>query len=194
MGRGSSKTFSSCPRASLTILGVENGKEQLRSINISDIVGDIYAEDTIADKAPYFHSTLGAIVSLVENSGTNTDGTKPSPISGRTSSTAEKRPAEDGTVEESTKRTKVLHKSSSPKGAHTPDQPTVVPNPNYSGSTNSSGESIESTDEELTRTLLRNFLDDARSFLRLEFRVLDWTKSGLKTDLAIRYYTFPLIR
>jgi hypothetical protein len=174
-------------------LGVENGKEQLGSINISDIVDDIFAEDTIADKAPYFHSTLGAIVNLVQNSRTNADGTKTSPISDPTSSSAVKRPAEVGMVEESTKRTKVLHKSSSPKGAHTPDQPTVVPNPNYSGSTDSSGESIESTDEELTRTLLRNFLDDARVFLRLEFRILDWTKSGLKTDLAIRYCTFSLL-
>jgi hypothetical protein len=131
------------------------------------------------------------MLSLVQNSRTNTDGTKPSPISGQTScslNTTEKRPAEDGTVEENAKRTKVLHQaSSSPKGSHTPNQPTVVPNPNYSGSTDSSGDSIESTDEELTRALLRSFLDDARGFLRINFRILDWTKSGLTTDLAIRY-------
>ena len=99
----------------LTTLGVEDGKEQLRSINISDLVSDIFAEDTIEDKAPQFDSTFRAMLSLVQNCRTNTDGTKPSPISGSTSNTTEKRSAEVGTVEESAKRTKVLHKPSSPR-------------------------------------------------------------------------------
>lgn len=177
----------------MTNIGVEDGKEQLRSINVSDLVNDIFAEDTIEEKAPQFDSTFRAILSLVQNCTTSADGTKPSPASVTTSNipkSAQKRSAEHATTEENAKRTKVSSKPSSPGDAHTPDQPTVVPNPNHTGSTDSSGGSIESTDEELTRSLLRSFLDDARGFLRLDFRVLDWTKSGLKTDLAIRHVRF----
>jgi hypothetical protein len=177
----------------VTNIGVEDGKEQLMSINMSDLVDDIFAEDTIEEKATQFASTLRAILSLVQNCTTSADGSKPSPVSVTTSNvpkSAQKRPAEHTTTEENAKRTKVSSKPSSPEGPHTPDQPAVAPNPNYTGNSDSSGGSIESTDEELTRALLRNFLDDTRGFLRLDFRVLDWTRSGLKTDLAIRQIRF----
>lgn len=173
----------------MTNLGVEDGKEQLSSVNVSDLVNDIFAEDAIGDNAPQFDATFRAILSLVQNCKASNDVTKPSPISIITSNpskTTQKRSGEDATSEKGAKRTKVLSDGSSPKGSHTPDQPTVVPNPNYTGATDSSGESIESTDEELTKALIRSFLDDARGFLRLDFRVLDWTKGGLKTDLAIK--------
>ena len=48
-------------RVYLTNLGVEDGKEQLRSINVGDIVSDMFAEDTIGDKAPQFDSTFRVI-------------------------------------------------------------------------------------------------------------------------------------
>ena len=178
-------------------LGVDDGKEQLKAINISDLMEDIFAEDTILDKAPQFDATFRAILNLVQSCKTSADGTNPSPISvvsSNPSNAAQKRPAEDTIVEEGSKRTKVISNSSSPKRPQTPDQPTVAPNSNFTGTTDSSGDSIESTDEELTRALIRSFLDDARGFLKLDFRVLDWPKSGLKTDLAIRcfYHTYPL--
>lgn len=143
--------------------------------------------------APQFGSAFRDILRLVQNCTTNPDATNPSPISAPTSKSSnitQKRPVEDGTVEESAKRTKVLPNAFSSKGSP-PDQSPVVPKPNYTGATDTSGESLESADEELTRALIRSFLDDARGFLRLEFRVLDWTKSGLKTDLTIRYIRLP---
>jgi len=179
----------------LTNLGVDDGKEQLSSIRVSDLVNDIFAEDTIGDRAPHFAASFRGILALVQNTKTSDDATKPSSVPLTTSNPSkatQKRAADDTAGEKDAKRTKVLPDESLPKGPRTPDQPTVLPNPNYSGSTDSSGGSLESTDEELTKALIRSFLDDARGFLRLDFRVLDWTKSGLKTDLAIRHITLSM--
>jgi len=179
----------------LTNLGVDDGKEQLSSIHVSDLVNDIFAEDTIGDRAPQFDATFRGILALVQNAKTSDDATRPSSVSPTTptpSKATQKRAAEDAAGEKDAKRTKVHPDESTSKGPRTPDQPTIPPNPNYSGSTDSSGGSLESTDEELTKALIRSFLDDARGFLRLDFRVLDWTKSGLKTDLAIRHISLFL--
>ena len=166
----------------------------MRAINISDLVNDIYAEDTIGDRVPLFGSTFRAILSLAQGCKESEDITKPSHITTSTSTppkTTQKRSAEDATSEKDAKRTKVS--SDVTDVPHTPPRPTVAPNPNYTGSTDSSGGSIESTDEELTKALIRSFLDDARGFLRLDFRVLDWTRSGVRTDLVIRDIGISLI-
>jgi hypothetical protein len=69
----------------LTAVGVEDGKEQLRSVNVSDLVSDIFAEDTIGDNAPKFEATFRGILSLIQNCRTNIDAMHPSLISDTTS-------------------------------------------------------------------------------------------------------------
>ena len=80
-------------------------------------------------------------------------------------------------------------KTSSANEPTTPNQITVVPNPNFSGGTN------ESADEELTRDFIKSLLQDTRRCLSEDFRSLAWSRSDVESqlDLGLLFTVLSLI-
>ena len=68
-----------------------------------------------------------------------------------------KRPSEITVDPGSSKRPKPSSNQTPSSNPRTPDQPTVLPNPNYSGDSILSGASNESADEELSKKFLKSF-------------------------------------
>jgi hypothetical protein len=76
--------------------------------------------------------------------------------------------------------TKVRPQSTSEQNVpHTPDQPTIPPNPGHSG------DSIESTDEVNTRDMIQAFLRTTLYNLGREFRQLSWPSYAQQCRLNI---------
>jgi hypothetical protein len=78
----------------------------------------------------------------------------------------------------SSKRSKPSSNQMSPSNPRTPDQPTVLPNSNYSGDSVLNGASNESADEELSKSFLKAFVDSTFACLDDDFAQLTWPKSG----------------
>ena len=89
-----------------------------------------------------------------------------------------KRPSEITVDPGTSKRPKPSSNQTPSSNPRTPDQPTVLPNPNYSGDSILSGASNESADEELSRSFLKAFVDATLACLEDDFMELRWSKSG----------------
>jgi hypothetical protein len=89
-----------------------------------------------------------------------------------------KRPSEITVDPNPSKRPKQSSNEMLSSNPRTPDQPTVLPSPNYSGDSILSGGSNESADEELSRSFLKAFVDGTLACLEDDFMELRWSKSG----------------
>ena len=103
-----------------------------------------------------------------------------------------KRPGPTTSTQSPVKRTKSTKQASS-AGSETPNQPTVPRNPGSSGEidkssgTHKSGDSTESTDEDLTRTFINTVVHEARHCLKSDFHTLTWSKSQVKMQFLHGY-------
>ena len=178
---------------------------QLSRFEIEDLEEDIVTGDDIREEVRDFRSTYGSIMNLVRQKKAD-NPQRNTTISSRQATNiasspqllmnppanARKRPVPPTSTQSPVKRTKSTKQASSAR-PKTPDQLTVPRNPGSSGETdksagtNKSGDSTESTDEDLTRTFINTVLDDARSCLKSHFRTLTWSKSQVKTQFEHGY-------
>jgi hypothetical protein len=171
----------------LTTLGVDSGVQQLSAIEISDLVTNRVSDDDIADKTRHFQNTYTTLRDIARSK--KPDGAKSKSISSPSSThpappsnVLQKRGAISVSDQRPRKRSKSPRKrpeTSFANEATTPNQTTVVPNPNFSGGTN------ESADEELTRDFIKSLLQDTRRCLSEDFRSLAWSGSGTEPQLAL---------
>jgi hypothetical protein len=155
-------------------VGIADGVEQLSKLEIDDLEMSRAPLEEIRKHVQDFRATYTSILSLVALKGEITPSVAP------TSTQLNKRPSEF-TDNTSSKRSK----TSPPR---TPDQQTVLPNPNYSNDSNLSGLSgisTESADEEYTKAFIKAFVQDSLMCLMSDFSTLSWTKSPVPTRLDI---------
>jgi hypothetical protein len=137
-------------------LGVDSGVQQLSAIEISDLITNRVSDDDIADKTRHFQSTYTALRDLVrskksDSSKSNSMSSLSSTYSASSPNIFQKRTAisvADQRPRKRSKSPKKRPKTSLTNEPTTPNQTTIVPNPNFSGGTN------ESADEELTRDFI----------------------------------------
>src|SRR5436305_14110668 len=173
---------------------------------IVDFEGNIVTDDDIVENAPKFQFTYLSINDLVrqkhsddlQSNTTISSSSRPTniaPSSQRpinSSANARKRRVSPTSGQRPTKRAKQTKQLRS-AGPKTPDQQDVLPKPSGSGETdtsgitNKSGDSTESTDEDLTRTFIKTILTEARVCLKSDFRTLPWSKSQVKTQFEYGY-------
>jgi hypothetical protein len=171
-------------RSGLIFVGVDDGTQQLASVEMEDINSGAISMHTVRKKlAPDFLSTfksLRNVMSLQEaklRARQESSNTSQPVVSSRT-----KRPPQSPAASTSIKRTKIAEDQQSPSSEpKTPDQPTHPADPDFSGT------STESKDEENTKMLLKLLLEDTLNTLEADFCEPRWQRSGYMVELCRTY-------
>jgi len=151
--------------------------------------------------APNFSSTFDALlkVKAIEERKKQaklekeTRSTQSQTTMSSSGSQTRKRPPQSPRASESSKRTRTedTSRSQTSVGPKTPDKPTFAVDPKFSHSTVESGASMQSKDEENTKSLANTFLADVMAVLGPAFREIRWQQSGVPVQLVTSYPISP---
>jgi hypothetical protein len=184
---------------------VKDEAMRLGSIELTDLVKDIITEEDVKRITPFFVPAINAILSVMrlQDSKVAAKAKKPEmiatlrasqalslPTSSGSTSITQKRAAPDPiAIYPAAKRSRQTRKSPSPPiGPKTPDHQSTHPaDPNLTGSTDQSGGTTESKDEETTKWLINLFLMNTLTVLGAPFRTLSWQQDQSKLELVHTY-------
>jgi len=153
-------------------------------------------DDVNTTLAPLFSGTFGSLIDVrsteerkkrakAERDARSSQSQAHEITTTSSSSQGRKRPPESLVAAESSKRIRTsdepVVENSPPQ---TPNRPTATVDPKFSRTTVESGASIQSKDEENTRTLANRFIRDSMAALGPDFEELRWQKSGLTVVMA----------
>jgi len=143
----------------LSVLGVAEGVRQIGAVNMDHLNNcEITIDDVEDHLAPKFSTMFASLLGMMQ-------------------------------VQESKEHAKQERQSKAaqtsnimPESPKTPDRPTVPPDPDLSGGT------TQSKDEESTKFLLANFVQNSLSVLHTEFRKINWSRSQCRLELYKTYF------
>jgi len=171
------------------------GVKQLSSVEVTDLEEEKVDMETVnLELAPQFSSTFESLVTVraieERKKRAKEEREAKQSHSEATSSVdqSRKRPPQSPIAEQFSKRTRAgtpLVDVPSPK---TPERPTVVPDPNYTGNTVESGASTRSKDEENTKVLVNTFIADTMRLLGSAFCNVKWQQSGRSVVVVHSYF------
>lgn len=161
---------------SLICSGVERGVDELAAIEFDNLRRDPFWEDEL-EKAVHFDTTFDNLLALSYKKKDSKSSLKT--ISSTDSTTSLKRSSHVAPDEHPNKKAKLTPTSSSSLSVRSPSQATIE------GDSPASQDSTTSTDEDLTRLLLLNFVTDCLRFLRSPFTMPAW--SQIKVKLGVGY-------
>jgi hypothetical protein len=167
-------------------VGVAEAERQLSAIDVDKLAMSETPNADLRKNAPDFQSAYLALLAVIQPK--IDDSMNPTTVSTTvlTNMPAHSDPSvqsnkrlSETTVDPSTsKRPKPSSNQMPSSNPRTPEQPTVLPNPGYSGDSILSGASNESADEELSRKFLETFVDATLACLDDNFIELTWPKNA----------------
>lgn len=178
------------------MIGFELGVTQLSAVEIDDLDSRAVDIDEVSiSLAPLFSHTFTTLMDVraVEERKKRAKAEREARQSQSQSQTtatpstsqATKRPPQSPISSQPLKRTRGVDtpavESYTPT---TPDRPTFASNPNLTGGTVESGASLQSKDEENTKSLANTFIRDCMTVLGPAFREIRWQQSGQAVVLA----------
>lgn len=162
LSRRVQRTYTSSLLVFLTRAGVAEAERQLSVIEVHKLTNSMTPKSDLRKNAPDFQFAYLALLAVISpkldgsTNPTNTILTNMS-VPANSSVLSAKCPSDIPVDPGSSKRPKSASNQAPSKYPATPDQPTVLPNPNYSGDSNLSGASNESGDEELSKEFFKSF-------------------------------------
>lgn len=167
---------------SLITIGIELGVRQLKAFRISDLVKGKTSRDSIPDKALYFQATYESILDLVCYKK------EPSKTTQNESTAAtRKRSTTSLHSESSAKKARTSHQATTSKSKAKSKQPENPASP----TSPASGLSQETSDEDLTRTFVTDFVRDTLRCLQSKFRTFPWLDADASPHISRGYKRFP---